>query len=180
MIGKYASRDMAKGERDLVPALVKRVQLDAERQYVYGSLLAPVVRRYDGQGSNFSDKPSLFINFPFLALKEVGKRQATTMKSLDHEDRTLLQSRYRLQSTKTRDTNQSMTKLSASEVKTCITASDAEKANLFSSAAGELIHVPQLWAVLLSNGRNDALFLQYKVTILQVFLPLKVPSVEMP
>lgn len=178
IIAKHGTRDLSKGEIDLIPSLLRRVQIDAERQYIHGSLLNPVVRRYDGLGVDTKDKPIMFINFPFISLQQVGpgadpetrnwrsryrltgkfpyvSKRLDTFPERDtsaHQDRTLLQSRYRLQSTRGRDGRQSITKLSVDDVRTCIDASDQEKARLFNTGTPELLHVPQLWAVISRNG----------------------------
>ncbi len=73
MLVKFAKQRLTPGLLDLVPRLLTRVQIDAERPFRNGSYLIPVVRRYDGHDirGEEGDKPALFVNFPFFALKPV-------------------------------------------------------------------------------------------------------------
>ncbi len=159
MVQEHAARDLTKGDRDLIPALLKRVRVDAEKPFVNGKFLEPLVRRYDGQPirKDGEDKPSLFVNFPFLALMERDQKPPTK-KGPQHTVRTLLQSRYRLQSMTIRDTKQVMIKLTDAEIKTCISRVNKAKESESAPSSGfGLLHVPQIWAVILSNGEDGRL-----------------------
>jgi hypothetical protein len=156
MLVKFAKRKLTPGLLDLVPRLLTRVQIDAERPFRNGSYLIPVVRRYDGHDirGEEGDRPALFINFPFFALKPVKPTFPGEPKSLKHTARTLLQWRYRLQSTEARDLDQAITHLSQEDIEGCC-AKTARTATQPSVGSGKkVLHVPQLWAVILSNGES--------------------------
>src|SRR3954466_3070299 len=104
MLVKFAKRRLTPGLLDLVPRLLTRVQIDAERPFINGRYLVPVVRRYDGQDirGDEGDTIALFVNFPFIALASVRPTCPRDRKSPKHATRTLLQWHYRLQSTEAR------------------------------------------------------------------------------
>jgi hypothetical protein len=160
MLVKFAKRRLTPGLLDLVPRLLTRVQIDAERPFRNGSYLIPVVRRYDGHDirGEEGDKPALFVNFPFFALKPVRPTFPGEHKSLKHPARTLLQWRYRLQSTETRDLDQAITHLSQEDIEGCCVETTRKTTHMATrpSVGSEkrVLHVPQLWAVILSNGES--------------------------
>ena len=82
-------------------------------------------------------------------------RYATLVAGNLHPVRMLLQSRYRLESTRNRDLKQSITKLSQSEVHNCIRLyqTDYVPSRNEKSKWHLPIHVPQLWGMSLSGGR---------------------------
>ena len=156
MLVKFAKRRLTPGLLDLVPRLLTRVQIDAERPFRNGSYLIPVVRRYDGHDirGEEGDKPALFVNFPFFALKPVRPTFPGEHKSLKHPARTLLQWRYRLQSTETRDLDQAITHLSQEEIEGCCVETTRKTTRPSVGSEKRVLHVPQLWAVILSNGES--------------------------
>jgi len=156
MLVKFAKRRLTPGLLDLVPRLLTRVQIDAERPFRNGSYLIPVVRRYDGHDirGEEGDKPALFVNFPFFALKPVRPTFPGERKSQKHAARTLLQWRYRLQSTETRDLDQAITHLSQEDIEGCCMKTTRTAPRPSVGSAKSVLHVPQLWAVILSNGES--------------------------
>ena len=156
MLVKFAKPRLTPGLLDLVPRLLTRVQIDAERPFINGNYLVPVVRRYDGQDirGDEGDKPALFVNFPFIALAPVRSTCPGDRKSPKHTARTLLQWRYRLQSTEARDPDQAIASLSEENIQECCLETNRVGTRRSSGAVKGLLHVPQLWGVILSNGRS--------------------------
>jgi hypothetical protein len=131
-----------------------------ERDFVGGKFLNPATTRYDGQSKNDDEIPCTFFNFPYFSLE---KRHAKTNReaevpgtSVEHPIRTLLQSRYRLEATDTRDLEQSITNLSRSEVRTCIRPSPNRYEENVDNKSKPIIHVPQLWCLSLSGGKTHS------------------------
>lgn len=156
-----------------------------ERNYVGGKFLITGPIRYDGRllERDDDDHPCIFFSFPYLAVGDFhdGARAAATSrpdqsaaqgeqcdthgsarglfktkKTSIHPVRTLLQSRYRLESTKKRDDNQSITTLTKKEVKDCISASKDPARQVDGVKSKPKIHVPQLWGLSVSGGTSQS------------------------
>jgi hypothetical protein len=164
---------------------MKRVKTMKERNYVGGKFLITGPIRYDGRllEREDDDHPCIFFGFPYLAVGDFndrttaastsrpgnqgaaqGMRSGTpdsagrppkTKNTSIHPVRTLLQSRYRLESTKKRDENQSITTLERKEVKDCIWASKDLAKKEKGSKWKSKIHVPQLWGLSISGGTSQ-------------------------
>ena len=135
----------------LTGRLLKRVRLLSEREFVGGRFLTPKAIRYDmlDDSRYGADKCCIFLNFPYLAVQK--PRQAARFKKGDprHPIRTLLQSRYRLNETTEKDEAQCIRMLDSESLKACIKAPETETSHLTNDAAEELIHVPQMWALVI-------------------------------
>lgn len=80
----------------------------------------------------------------------------SNMASPIHPVRMLIQSRYRLESTKKRDGKQSITTLSKVVVKDCIRLPRGEKVPVKGGKWKGKLHVPQLWCLSISGGLYEA------------------------
>jgi hypothetical protein len=129
-----------------------------ERDFVGGKFLNPATTRYDGQSKNDDEKPCTFFNFPYFSVEKPYAKShheaETPSTNPEHPVRSLLQSRYRLEATDTRDLDQSITKLSRSEVRTCIRPSPNRYEQNVNNKVKPIIHVPQLWCLSLSGGKT--------------------------
>jgi len=130
--------------------------------------MVPGPVRYDGRLSrdDFDDRPCLFFSFPYLALgdfKDRSNEQTIGVQALVshsppaklspvHPVRTLLQSRYRLESTKKRDSSQSITLLSEEDVQDCIRLPHGATRPTRIKKRREKIHVPHFWGLSISGG----------------------------
>ena len=158
---EHAGRYLDTGIKALTQRLLKRVWLSDERDFIGGKFLQPTAIRYDGQPKATSEeaRPCTFFNFPYLSLDT--HRRKTCMQgcnecyrtgSKGHPKRTLLQSRYRLESTAAKDESQSITALSRQDIAKCLKPSNKQVALSNSTNALPILHVPQLWIASLSGG----------------------------
>ena len=67
--------------------------------------------------------------------------------------RTLLQSHYRLNDTSEKDREQCIRMLDGETLKSCINAPEAEVAQFSCGVNGEVVHVPQMWALVLGLSK---------------------------
>jgi hypothetical protein len=144
-------------------SLMRRVKLIAEKKTAGGKYLNTGPVRYDGVSSHMGDRdrPCMFFSFPYLAVGEFDGEQGQaptfgyqkrTGNSSQHPVRMLLQSRYRRYSSKTRDDAQSITDLSATDVKDCIRLPQDREVVFKGNKWKQRIHVPQLWGLSVSGG----------------------------
>jgi len=138
----------------LTRRLLKRVQMTDERTFIGGKYLVPYTTRYDGQSKDEDEKPCTFFSFPYFSVET---RKGVKFPRLDidkenpeHPVRSLIQSRYRLESTLGRDKCQSIKTLPVDDVKRCIHPPYASKPELNGKP---IIHVPQIWVLSLSGGK---------------------------
>jgi hypothetical protein len=124
--------------------------------------------RYDGRLSqdDFHDRPCLFFCFPYLAVGDFKRKSNEQTPGVQvsvqhspppklspvHPVRTLLQSRYRLESTKKRDSSQSITLLSKEDVQDCIRLPHGTIQPPRTKKWREKIHVPHFWGLSISGG----------------------------
>ncbi len=119
----------------LVLRLLKKVQKTCEKQYVHGKYLKPLTMVYDGEdpdGGPKVTKTATFVSLPIFTI-ECPRKHTSTREDDFHPVRALLQSRYRLESTKKRDREQVITKSKLHE------------------NHDHVIHVPQIWAVIINK-----------------------------
>lgn len=123
----------------IIVKLFAKVKADHVKPYIHGRYLQPCVAH--GQRLETSDPSKIgghatFINYPYFSLMpdfwaKKWKNHAATDRR--HPCQTLLQTRYRLTSTEKRDTKQVYRRLAE-------------------SSDGNLLFVPQLWAVHIGHG----------------------------
>ena len=117
----------------LAARLLNKVQKTCEKQFVHGRYLKPTVLVYDGadpEETSKDQKTATFVSLPIFTT-ECPRRQTSTKEDEHHPVRALLQSRYRLESTKSRDKAQVIRKV------------DSKK--------DHVIHVPQIWALIINK-----------------------------
>lgn len=122
---------------------------------MHGSFLNPTAIRYDmlDDSKYNKDRCSIFLSFPYFAVRKPEEKPGVFSKgSPEHPQRTLLQSRYRLNETTKRDESQCITELSGEKLKSCIVAPHAETTHLTHNRVEELIFVPQLWTLIIGLG----------------------------
>lgn len=130
----------------LVGRLLNKVRNTSEKKFVHGRYLKPITLVYEGEDPDGStSKPSkerhvrktaTFISLPVFTVC-CPKRHTSTKDSEGHPVRALLQSRYRLESTKRRDKEQVITKTTS--IKDHLAHKD------------HIVHVPQIWVLLINN-----------------------------
>ena len=148
------------------------MRANAERKYIDGKFLVPGPVRYDGQlsQSGEDDHPCTFFSFPYFALGDFeskAKEEANQFPQNNtgsanagrpmkgsgiHPVRMLLQSRYRLESTRKRDQDQSIGTLTTQEVVDCVRMPLGEVELVKGNKWKQKIHVPQLWVLSISGG----------------------------
>ena len=120
-------------ELALAARLLNKVRKTCEKQFVHGRYLKPIVLVYDGadpeEGSE-EPKTATFISLPIFTT-DVPKRHTSTKEDEGHPVRALLQSRYRLESTKSRDKGQVIRKVQ--------------------HHSDHVVHVPQIWALIINK-----------------------------
>ena len=129
----------------LISRLFSKVQKMNEQHYVHGRFLEPGIITYEGryvsdnpdEYTDSSSRAASFICLPFFDLRNL-RPSNHTKDSHAHPIRNLMQTRYRLESTTTRDRNQVVNKAKFSENGSCIS-------------------LPQLWAVIINERRLEAL-----------------------
>lgn len=125
---------------ELLENLLTKVQRMSEKKFVHGRYLKPDTLIYEGdypdEDGKTPRKSAMFVCVPIFSL---GNPQTcnTTKENIEHPVKPLLQSLYRLESTVHRERNQVAAKMALSDQL-------------------QLIHVPQLWAVVI-NKRELAL-----------------------
>ena len=154
LITQMKSTGLQESEIGLTKRLLKRVKLVSERAFVGGSFLTPTAIRYDMlHDSRYSkDKCCIFLSFPYFAVAKPQKRKNYIKGDSEHPTRTLLQSQYRLNETIERDNSQCIRMLGGETLKSCVKASQADTSHLSRKKTEELIHVPQMWAMILGLG----------------------------
>ena len=130
----------------LVGRLLNKVKNTSEKKYVHGRYLKPITLVYEGEDPDrFAShrpegravrKTATFVSLPVF-MTCIPKRHAFTKEFEGHPVRALLQSRYRLESTKRRDKDQVITKT------TSIRDQLAHE--------NHVVHVPQIWALIINN-----------------------------
>ena len=117
----------------LAARLLNKVQRTCEKQFVHGRYLKPTVLVYDGadpEETAKDQKTATFISLPIFTTESERHHKSTKDHEL-HPVRSLLQSRYRLESTKSRDKDQVIRKIN--------------------SKAAHVVHVPQIWALIINK-----------------------------
>ena len=124
--------------RNLVQALLARVRRTNEKSYVHGRFLKPTSAV--GRGNDKGDqkgrrqKRVTFFSVPFFSVKK--PRIEKTDKHYDgYPVRSLMQSIYRLESTRQRDSYQVLAKRGGS---------------------GGVVHVPEFWALVIGKRKRTA------------------------
>ena len=130
----------------LVGRLLNKVKNTSEKKYVHGRYLKPITLVYEGEDPDLfashhpeerpAGKTATFVSLPVFTTC-IPKRHAFTKEFEGHPVRALLQSRYRLESTKRRDKEQVITKT------TSIRDQLAHE--------NHVVHVPQIWALMINN-----------------------------
>ena len=117
----------------LAARLLNKVQKTCEKQFVHGRYLKPTVLVYDGadpEETAKDQKTATFVSLPIFTT-ECERHHKSTKEDELHPVRALLQSRYRLESTKGRDKEQVIRKV------------HFKKAHV--------VHVPQIWALIINK-----------------------------
>ena len=120
-------------ELALAGRLLNKVRKTCEKQFIHGRYLKPIVLVYDGADpdEDFQEpKTATFISLPIFTT-DVPKRPTSTKEDEGHPVRALLQSRYRLESTKSRDKGQVIRKVQRH--------------------SDHIVHVPQIWALIINK-----------------------------
>ena len=138
------------------------MRTEAQRPFAGGSFLTLTAFRYDIlDDSRYSaDKCCIFLSFPYFAVAKPQAKKSFGKGDLRHPMRTLLQSHYRLNDTSEKDREQCIRMLDGETLKSCINALKAEVAQLSCGVNGEVVHVPQMWALVL--GLSKLLLLLWK------------------
>ena len=131
----------------LVGRLLNRVRNTSEKQFVHGRYLKPITLVYEGEDPDVpsSDRPeerhvrktATFVSLPVFTTC-CPKRHTSTKDFEGHPVRALLQSRYRLESTKRRDKEQVITKTRS--IKQHLAHEE------------HVIHVPHIWVLIINNN----------------------------
>ena len=119
----------------LVARLLKKVRKTREKQWVHGRYLKPLTIVYEGEDPDHlatAPKTATFVSLPIFTT-DCARRHTSTKEFEGHPVRALLQSHYRLESTKKRDKEQVITKTG------------------FSDEKDHVIHVPQIWALIVNK-----------------------------
>ena len=120
-------------ELALAARLLNKVRKTCEKQFIHGRYLKPIVLVYDGadpEEDSEEPKTATFISLPIFTT-DVPKRHTSTKEDEGHPVRALLQSRYRLESTKNRDKGQVIRKIERH--------------------SDHVVHVPQIWALIINK-----------------------------
>ena len=130
----------------LVGRLLNKVRNTSEKKFVHGRYLKPITLVYEGEDPDLGAshhveerpvrKTATFVSFPVFTTSHP-KRHTSTKEFEGHPVRSLLQSRYRLESTRRRDKEQVITKT------TSIRDQLAHDTHV--------VHVPQIWALMINN-----------------------------
>ena len=131
----------------LVGRLLNRVRNTSEKQFVHGRYLKPITLVYEGEDPDVpsSDRPeeknarktATFVSLPVFTTC-CPKSHTSTKEFEGHPVRALLQSRYRLESTKRRDKKQVITKTRS--IKQRLAHEE------------HVIHVPHIWILIINNN----------------------------
>ena len=130
----------------LVGRLLNKVKNTSEKRYVHGRYLKPITLVYEGEDPDLfvshhpeekpAGKTATFVSLPVFTTC-IPQRHTFTKDFEGHPVRALLQSRYRLESTKKRDKEQVITKT------TSIRDQLAHE--------NHVVHVPQIWALMIND-----------------------------
>lgn len=130
----------------LVGRLLDKVRNISEKKFVHGRYLKPITLVYEGKDPDFyashqdGERPvrktATFISLPVFTTCHP-KRHTSTKEFEGHPVRALLQSRYRLESTKRRDKEQVITKTTSIRDQLV--------------HENHVVHVPQIWALMINN-----------------------------
>jgi hypothetical protein len=122
-------------DRLIITRLMQTVQEKYERVSPSGRTLRPIAVRCDGHDSTDqkkADRWALFLSFPYLSLESPAAPH-NNRKQQFHFTKTLLQSRFPLETTQDRDHEQIIRQTG-------------------SLTKDQILHVPSLWALILSSG----------------------------
>lgn len=120
----------------LVGRLIRKVKKTSEKQFVHGRYLKPITLVYDGEdpdGGSKIPKTATFVSLPIFTT-ECPRKHTSTREDDLHPVRALLQSHYRLESTRKRDRAQVITKSALHEKQ------------------DHVVHVPQIWALIINKN----------------------------
>lgn len=130
----------------LVARLLNKVRNISEKKFVHGRYLKSITLVYDGEDPDIPAshspeerhvrKSATFVSLPVFTF-DCPQRHTSTKEFEGHPVRALLQSRYRLESTKRRDKEQVITK----------TTSFRDQL----APQDHVVHVPQIWALMVNN-----------------------------
>ena len=130
----------------LVARLLQKVQNTSEKKFIHGRYLKPITLVYEGKdpdlygstlpGESHIRKTATFVSLPVFTTCCL-KRHTSNKTFKGHPVRALLQSHYRLESTKRRDKQQVITKTTS--IKDHLAHDD------------HVIHVPHIWALIINN-----------------------------
>lgn len=133
-------------DKALVGRLLNKVRNTSEKKFVHGRYLKPITLVYEGEDPDGSmskhpeerhvRKTATFVSLPVFTIC-CPKRHTSTKDFEGHPVRALLQSRYRLESTKRRDKEQVITKTTS--IKDHLAHKD------------HVVHVPQIWVLIINN-----------------------------
>ena len=131
----------------------------AQSPFIGGSFLNPLALRYDIlRDSRYSfNKSCLFLSFPYFAITKPRRNRNFQKGGEDHPMRTLLQTHYRLIDTTERDKLQIVKSLDGPTLKQCINAPEQDVKHLLNDPVGEVVHVPQMWALILRSSRSRSI-----------------------
>lgn len=140
-------------ELGLTKQLLKEVQDTSQHAFVGGSFLSPTASRHDliDNARYGKDRSCVFINFSYFTIHRPQTTMVCGEENLKHPTRTLFQSRYRLNWTKDKDRMQCIRMLKSQSLKSCIECPESETSHLSEENNNELIHVPQLWAMIIGR-----------------------------
>ena len=155
LVNKSRPQGLQESEIGLTRRLLRRVRKKAERDFVGGSFLTPLALRYDIlDDSIYSvDKCCIFLSFPYFDVHQPLQKRKFKKGHVEHPTRTLLQSRYRLNETTERDKSQCVRMLKGEALKACVDALNPICDRPMPKVTEELIHVPQLWALIMGVDR---------------------------
>lgn len=170
-LNECKTQGLSNDDIGLARRLLTRLESLAERTFVGGRYLIPCSLRYDSQdGSRYTvDKTCIFFSFPYISVADTSLRKHFSKGDARHPPRTILQSRYRLNTTIDRDRFQCIRSISSQALGACVNASESEQACLTKKTVKRLlIYVPQHWGLIIGLG-------WFNYTVAAAYLILKTP-----